>query len=255
MRRSRAVLTFVLGCVLAGAAGAGVSYAQTGPVLPGTADLPSVGAARPRATTLPPWTQKTTGTKAVALTFDDGPDPDVTPKLLDVLKKHRVKATFCLVGHRVRDNKALVRRIAAEGHTLCNHTWQHLEDLRYRSDAYAFRDLEATNEQIRKAVPGAKIKYFRAPYGNFSERLNGFARKLGMSPLAWNVDDQCYLTAEYGRGATMRKHMFDIVKRDTKPGSIILSHENKKPFTVTAYDTILPWLKKHYTLVALPSGN
>lgn len=85
-------------------------------------------------------------------------------------------------------------------------------------------------------------------------RLNDFAARLGMVPLSWNIDDQCYLTAEYGRGATMRQRMFTIVKRDTKPGSIILSHENLKPHTVAAYETILPWLKQDYTLVALPTG-
>ena len=251
MRRPRAVLALTLGFTLLSAAGVGVSYAQTAPAAGVRA---AAAGPKPKPAVRQVWVQRTTGSKAVALTFDDGPDPVNTPKLLDVLKKNSVKATFCLVGHRVRDNRALVRRIAAEGHTLCNHSWQHLEDLRARDDAYAFRDLEATDEQLRKAVPGAKIKYFRAPYGNFSPRLNDFAARLGMVPLSWNVDDQCYLTAEYGKGAAMRKRMFTIVKRDTKPGSIILSHENLKPHTVAAYATILPWLKQNYTLVALPAG-
>ncbi|AGZ45939.1 polysaccharide deacetylase family protein [Actinoplanes friuliensis] len=249
MRRPRAVLAVTLGFVLMTGAGIGVSYAQSVSV----PAKPTAGVAGPKPR--PPAQnyriQRTTGTKSVGLTFDDGPDPVNTPKLLDLLKKYNVKATFCLVGHRVRDNKALVKRIAAEGHTLCNHSWQHLEDLRERDDAYAFRDLEATNEQLHKAAPGAKIKYFRAPYGNFSPRLTQFAAKLGMTALSWNVDDQCYLTAEYGKGAAMRKRMFDIVKRDTRPGSIILSHENLKPHTVAAYETILPWLKQNFTLVAL----
>ena len=74
-----------------------------------------------------------------------------------------MKATFCLVGHRVRDNQEIVKRIAAEGHTLCNHSWQHLEDLGQAAGRIPMRDLVATNEQIHKAVPGAPIKYFRAP--------------------------------------------------------------------------------------------
>jgi peptidoglycan/xylan/chitin deacetylase (PgdA/CDA1 family) len=250
MPRPRAVLAVTLGFVLLTTAGVGVSYAQTAPK---AGAVQAAAEPKPRPSVRQAWVQRTTGTESVALTFDDGPDPVTTPKLLDLLKKYRVKATFCLVGHRVRDNKALVRRIAAEGHTLCNHSWQHL-DLRARDDAYAFRDLEATNEQLRKAVPGAKIKYFRAPYGSFSPRLDDFAAQLGMTPLSWNVDDQCYLTADYGKGAAMRKRMFSIVKRDTRPGSIILSHDNLKPFTVTAYETILPWLQQNYTLVALPTG-
>jgi peptidoglycan/xylan/chitin deacetylase (PgdA/CDA1 family) len=254
MRRPRSVLAVLLGFTLLTAAGVGVSYAQTAQTAPGVPVTVRAPAPKPSASARQNWVQRTTGTRSVALTFDDGPDPVNTPKLLDLLKKYHVKATFCLVGHRVRDNKALVARIAAEGHTLCNHSWQHLEDLRERDDAYAFRDLEATNEQLHKAAPNAKIKYFRAPYGNFSPRLGDFAAKLGMTPLSWNVDDQCYLTADYGKGAAMRKRMFDIVKRDTKPGSIILSHDNLKPHTITAYATILPWLTKNYSLVAMPTS-
>jgi peptidoglycan/xylan/chitin deacetylase (PgdA/CDA1 family) len=212
--------------------------------------------ARPRISVNAPGpagSKRGTGKRAVALTFDDGPDPVYTPKLLDVLKAHRVKATFCVVGHRVRDNKKLVARIAREGHTLCNHSWQHLHDLGKRPDKYLLRDLEATNEQIRKAVPGAKIKYFRAPYGNFSWRLNGFAKQLGMTPIYWDVDDQCYLTKKYGNGTRMVNHMVTTVQRNTRRGSIVLGHDNLKPTTIRAYRILLPWLKKRFTLIALPA--
>jgi peptidoglycan/xylan/chitin deacetylase (PgdA/CDA1 family) len=200
----------------------------------------------------PAGSQSRTGTDAVALTFDDGPDPVNTPKLLDLLAAQGVKATFCLVGHRVRDNQEIVKRIAAEGHTLCNHSWQHLEDLAKRPDAYLLRDLVATNEQIHKAVPGAPIKYFRAPYGNFTPRLNGFAAQLGMTPLSWNVDDECWLTSKYGTGGKMTAHMAAMVHKETRKGSIILSHDNLKPQTPVAYQQILPWLKARFTLVPMP---
>lgn len=270
MRRPRAAAALAASLVLLAAVGVAVTQAhtfaaETAPTAPAPTSLASTKLAaaaaaaaarakRPKVNAPgPSGSQRGTGTDAVALTFDDGPDPDVTPKLLDLLKKYDVKATFCLVGHRVRDNKQLVRRIADEGHTLCNHSWQHLEDLRDRADKYMFRDLEATNEQLHKAAPGAPIKYFRAPYGNFSPKLVAFAAKLGMTALYWDVDDQCYLTAKYGTDAEMRKHMFNVVKRDTRKGSIILTHDNRKPFTITAYETILPWLKKKFTLVPLPT--
>jgi peptidoglycan/xylan/chitin deacetylase (PgdA/CDA1 family) len=153
-----------------------------------------------------------TGTDAVALTFDDGPDPVNTPKLLDVLKAHGVKATFCVVGHRARDNPAVIARIHAEGHTFCNHTWQHLESFDDRDDAYVAWDLKATNQAILAAAPGAKIKYWRAPYANFTPRLKHFADQLGLTPIYWDVDDQCYLTAQYGRGDEMIDHMIFQVK-------------------------------------------
>lgn len=206
----------------------------------------------PGVMTGPAGSQRLTGTQAVALTFDDGPDPVNTPKLLDVLRAQGVKATFCLVGHRVRDNQEIVKRIAAEGHTLCNHSWQHLQDLGKRPDAYLRRDLVATNEQIHRAVPGAPIRYFRAPYGNFSERLNRFATELGMIPLSWSVDDECWRTANYGHDGKMVDHMMAMVQQYTRPGGIILGHDNLKPHTVVAYQRILPWLKARFTLVPMP---
>jgi peptidoglycan-N-acetylglucosamine deacetylase len=82
-----------------------------------------------------------TGTPSVALTFDDGPDPVYTPKMLDVLHRHGVKATFCVVGSRVGKYAKLVRRIVAEGHTLCNHSWRHRRDLGKQAEAVILADL------------------------------------------------------------------------------------------------------------------
>ena len=202
----------------------------------------------------PPGTVSMTGSKSVALTFDDGPDPVNTPKLLDVLKAQGVKATFCLVGHRARDNQAVVARIWREGHTLCNHSWQHLEDLGQRPEKYLLSDLRNTNREILRAgPPGATIAYFRAPYGNFSPRLNRYARQLGMTPIFWDVDDESYRTAVYGHGPAMVDHIVRHVKSQVRAGSIVLGHDLLKPFTVTAYQRLLPWLKGRFTLVALPA--
>src|SRR4030095_15932219 len=136
----------------------------------------------------PAGSLRATGSSAVALTFDDGPDPVNTPKLLDLLKKNGVKATFCVVGFRARDHPDLIRRIVNEGHTICNHSWQHLMDLGQRTDDYVLQDLQATNNAIRAAAPKAKIKYFRAPGGNFTTGLVALAKRLGMTSIYWAVD-------------------------------------------------------------------
>jgi peptidoglycan/xylan/chitin deacetylase (PgdA/CDA1 family) len=195
-----------------------------------------------------------TGSDGVALTFDDGPDPKNTMALLDLLKEQGVKATFCVVGFRARDNPQVIKRIVDEGHTICNHSWQHLENLSEREDSYLMWDLESTNNAIHAAAPGAKIQYFRAPYGNFTPRLIQFAARFGLKPIHWDVDDECYVTNKYGVGPAMANHMTTIVQRDTRPGSIILSHENLKPHTVATYRTLLPWLKSRFQLIALPTG-
>jgi peptidoglycan-N-acetylglucosamine deacetylase len=193
-----------------------------------------------------------TGTPTVALTFDDGPDPAITPKLLDLLRANRLTATFCLVGSRVKRYPELTARIAAEGHTLCNHSWDHAEFLYRGDDAKITRDLERTTAAIHKAAPGAPIRYFRAPYGNFTPRVIAVAKRLTMLPLGWNVDDQCYTTSRYGTGPAMVRHMSTRVRRDTKPGSIILSHDLAKPQTLVAYKQLLPWLRAHFDVAALP---
>src|SRR6185369_6644307 len=108
---------------------------------------------------------QTTGSAAVALTFDDGPDPVNTPLMLDVLKACGVKATFCLIGNKVAANADLVRRIVAEGHTLCNHTWQHNTQLGTYGPDLIREDLQRTLNAIHSVVPGTPVSYFRAPGG------------------------------------------------------------------------------------------
>jgi peptidoglycan/xylan/chitin deacetylase (PgdA/CDA1 family) len=125
------------------------------------------------------------GGRAAALTFDDGPDPRNTPYLLDVLREQHVKAVFCLWGEHVRQHPALVRRIVAEGHTLCNHTMRH-DDMGAWSPDDVRADLLATNAAIRDAVPHARIPYLRAPYGSWGQTPE-VAAKLGMQPLGWRL--------------------------------------------------------------------
>ena len=125
------------------------------------------------------------GGRTVALTFDDGPDPQNTPKLLAVLRRHHVRAVFCLWGEHVRQHPALVRRIVAEGHLLCNHSMNHDDLSTWSADAIR-ADLLATNAAIRDAVPWAHIPYFRAPYGAWGQSPT-VAAGLGMQPLGWRL--------------------------------------------------------------------
>jgi peptidoglycan/xylan/chitin deacetylase (PgdA/CDA1 family) len=235
---------------------AGATPSFVGPTRKRPAPNPTTPAAGGRRAPVtshgPAGSIKDTGSDAVALTFDDGPDPKNTMDLLDLLKERGVKVTFCVVGFRARDHPEVIRRIAAEGHTLCNHSWQHLEKLSDRDDSYLSWDLQSTNDAIHAAAPDAKIEYFRAPYGNFTPRLIEFAGRLHLKPIHWDVDDDCFRTATYGVGPDMTAHMTTIVQRDTRPGSIILSHENLKPHTVATYRTLLPWLQEHFRLIPLP---
>jgi peptidoglycan/xylan/chitin deacetylase (PgdA/CDA1 family) len=195
-----------------------------------------------------------TGSTAVALTFDDGPDPVNTPKILEVLRANGVKATFCLVGFRVRDHPELVRQIVAGGHTLCNHSWQHLTDLAKRDQTYIDWDLQHTNDMIHAAVGNdVPIKYFRAPGGNFTADLVAKGRSMGMAPIYWDVDPQDWNHSNDANDAAHIARVIAEVKRQVRQGSIILSHDNVQPDTIVAYQTLVPLLKQHFTLIPLPT--
>ena len=200
----------------------------------------------------PAGSQRLTGSDGVALTFDDGPDPQYTPQILDLLRQYGVQATFSVIGSRVRDYPDVVRRIVAEGHNLSNHSWQHLMDLGQRPWSYQNWDLRNTLEWFQTVVPDAPIRYFRAPGGNFTPALVQLAGSLEMNSLFWDVDPRDWDALTYGHGQVMVDHIVAVVKGTTRPGSIILSHDRVRPDTVAAYKILLPWLKDHFRLIRLP---
>ena len=194
-----------------------------------------------------------TGSSGIALTFDDGPDSTYTPRFLDLLKQMRVKATFCVVGKRAIQMPDLIRRIVAEGHTLCNHSYYHDTSLGQMTVPEMTKDLQDTNDAIQGAVPGYKVRYFRAPAGNFTQALVDVATSLGMRPLDWAIDPRDWDFPAYGTGQSLVTHIVSVVKSQSRPGVIVLSHDLSKPDTVTAYQQLIPWLlKAHYKLISMP---
>ncbi|WP_239090595.1 polysaccharide deacetylase family protein [Asanoa iriomotensis] len=192
----------------------------------------------------------TTGTQQVALTFDDGPDPTFTPQVLALLRQYHVKATFCVVGELVALYPDLTRAIAADGHTLCNHTWSHDIGFASQPPATMRAELERTSAEIHNAAPGAKISYFRQPGGEWSAGVVAVAKDLGMSSLHWAVDPQDW-TQPGAATITSR------VEGETDRGSIVLLHDGggDRAGTVEALKSILPDLTQRFTLVALPPGD
>lgn len=197
----------------------------------------------------PSGSRRTTGTPEVALTFDDGPDPHYTPAVLALLKQYRVKATFCLIGVNVIEFPELVRRIADEGHTLCNHSWGHDVNLGGRARAAIVADLSRTNDAMRMAAPHARISYYRQPGGAWTPSIVESARQLGMTSLHWDVDPKDWLKPGPRTIAT-------TITTSTVPGAIVLMHDGggDRRGTVEALRTILPNLTTRFSLVALPPG-
>jgi peptidoglycan/xylan/chitin deacetylase (PgdA/CDA1 family) len=203
----------------------------------------------------PLGTTISTGSKAVALTFDDGPDPVNTPRILDLLQQCGVKATFCVNGYKVAAARSVMQRIHAEGHTFCNHTYNHIRQLGTYGPDLIRSDLVKTNDAIHSVVPDAKISYFRAPGGEWTADYVTVARELGMTPLHWHLDTRDWESSVYGKGDSMVSHLISYVEGNVRPGSVILMHDYQKPDTTQALRTLLPWLKARLSLTALPPAG
>jgi peptidoglycan/xylan/chitin deacetylase (PgdA/CDA1 family) len=179
--------------------------------------------------------------------------------MLNLLRTWGAKATFCLIGSNVREHPDLVQAIVRDGHTLCNHSWMHDFDLGQRSDEEIRSDLQRTNDEIRNAVPGASIKYFRHPGGMWTPAAIAIAAELGMTSIHWDTDPTDWDTPDYPVGPTMINRIVDIVKADIHPGAIVLSHDGggDRTSTIEAYQTLLPYLlnERGLRLVALPAGE
>lgn len=187
-----------------------------------------------------------TGTGAVALTFDDGPSPVWTPRILRLLARYHVHATFCLIGEQVQQYPKLVARIAAAGHSLCNHSWDHDESMNLRSPRHTRAELARTLRAIGRATPGTPVRYYRQPGGNWSPAIVRQARALGMTPLHWSVDP-----SDWKRPPP--RAIIRNIETFTNRGSIILMHDGggDRSRTCRALTTLLPYLTRRYDLIRL----
>lgn len=121
----------------------------------------------------------------LALTFDDGPNPAWTPRLLDILAEHGVHATFFMVGKFAQTETALVQRIAEAGHLIGNHSWNH-PNLARTASAQVRDELQRTSE-ILQQITGKQVRFFRPPYGARRPVVLRIARELGLTPVTWNA--------------------------------------------------------------------
>ncbi|MFF1490972.1 polysaccharide deacetylase family protein [Streptomyces sp. NPDC058304] len=179
------------------------------------------------------------GGNAVNITIDDGPDPQWTPKVLEVLKKYDVKATFCMIGPQAKAHPDLVKRVVAGGHRLCDHTMNHDTAMDKKPVDYQEKQILDAKKMIEDAAGGgAEVEYYRAPGGAFTPDSRRIAAAHGMRPLGWNVD-----TKDFGKpGVAAIVH---AVKTEIGNGPTVLFHDGggNRTQTVAALDQVLAWLK------------
>lgn len=184
--------------------------------------------------------RSTSGGPEVLFTFDDGPNPTTTPKVLDILAKHQIKAVFFMVGEMVdTQNKkvpGIVARILREGHVIANHTMKHKDLCRVKTIEAAIADLDDGKAAIEK-VAMVPMVWFRAPFGVRCDRLDGLLAERGISHFHWDLDPQEW---KHGDKAKTVNYITGSLARSSDR-NVLLMHDIK-PVTVAALPEILAWI-------------
>ncbi len=171
----------------------------------------------------------------VAMTFDDGPHPQLTPALLDMLKQRRIRATFYVIGRNAARYPDIVKRMVDEGHEIGNHSWSH-PFLSRLGTGGVLRELDRTADAVYKAVQRVPTT-LRPPYGAFTDRqADMVAKDRDMPTILWSVDPEDWRRP--GSSVVASR----IVNR-SEPGAIILTHDIHAP-TVRAMPSALDGLSE-----------
>jgi peptidoglycan/xylan/chitin deacetylase (PgdA/CDA1 family) len=191
------------------------------------------------------------GSRRLALTYDDGPNDPDTMRLLDALDRHGAKATFFMIGSFVRQKPEIARAVAAAGHAIGNHTFTH-PNLIFSSPAGIEREL-ADCEAALKEVIGEHAALFRPPFGGRRPGVLRAARARGLTPILWNVT--CY-----DWEPTTPERIEERVRKQMRGGDVILLHDGShkgmggdRAATVAATERILARYKQEdYEFVTIP---
>jgi len=155
--------------------------------------------------------------KVVALTFDDGPSLEWTPKILDELKKAKIKATFFMLGSHVEKYPEVARRVAQEGHEIGNHTYDHHVLIYYKPQELDREIRDA--ERVIKDITGVKTKYFRPPKAWLTGREKEQIKAMGYQTVLWSLNSKDWVTFH-------DKQITSYILRHIRPGDIILFHDS-----------------------------
>jgi peptidoglycan/xylan/chitin deacetylase (PgdA/CDA1 family) len=166
-----------------------------------------------------PGIERVSGENRVVLTFDDGPDEDATPAVLDALEEAGIKATFFVVGEQLMRHHAIARQTALAGHELALHGFTHRRHTELiPPDA---RDEIPRGVGAFEAVVGSKPRFFRPPYGRFSEHSYEACRALGLDAAYWSAWGLDWYDIEAAEVA-------DLVTRDLDAGTIVVLHDSPR---------------------------
>lgn len=186
--------------------------------------------------------------KTIYLSFDDGPIPEITPWVLNELKKYNAKATFFCIGKNIEENPEIFRQITQEGHTVGNHTYNHLNGWQTETSVYIENVEECTRQMAevgrrktddgKQSIKSSKL-LFRPPYGKITGKQAKFLRKKGYQIVMWDV-----LSGDFDQTISKEKCLENVLKNSGN-GSIVIFHDSVKAEKNMRY--VLPKVLAHFS--------
>ncbi len=160
---------------------------------------------------------------SVFLTFDDGPIPEVTPWVLDELKKHNAKSTFFCIGENVQKHPEIFQRILSEGHSVGNHTFNHLNGWKTATSEY-IENIEKAKKKMHNSefkIQNSRL-LFRPPYGKITSKQAKTIQKKGFKIVMWDI-----ISYDYGTNVSEEKCLQNVLK-NIRSGSVVVFHDSLK---------------------------
>jgi len=166
-------------------------------------------------------------TNAVFLSFDDGPIPEVTPWVLDILKEHNAKATFFCIGENIKKHPEIFKRIISEGHSIGNHTFNHLNGWKTKTEDYIqncfkYEKILKRVQDDNSTLSTLHASLFRPPYGKLTSKQSKVLQKKGYKIIMWDV-----LSGDFNNTVSKEKDLEKTLK-NIEPGSIVVFHDSLK---------------------------
>lgn len=182
--------------------------------------------------------------KGIALTFDDGPDPDITPQILNLLNKENIKATFFVIGNQINNYPEIIKKIDANGHTLGNHSFSHDKKLTYLPTSKLKDDIAKCSNAIKQHINKNPL-FFRPPFGITTPRYKRALQQLKLKSIGWNI-------RTFDTQAKDSNKLYNNIINQIKDGSIILFHDTQQ-ITLEVLPKIISYCKDNgINIVALP---
>lgn len=181
--------------------------------------------------------------KVLYLTFDAGFENGNTAAILDALKKHNVSAAFFVVGTYIKDNPDLIRRMKAEGHTVCNHTYHHPDMSKIATKETFEKELKEVEIQYQEVTGEEMTKFYRPPQGKYSESNLQMAKEMGYQTFFWSL---AYVDW-YENDQPTKDEAFQKLLGRVHPGAIILLHSTSKTNAEILDELLTKWKDMGYT--------